>query len=61
MFKSLSDVFIDAFSIQLNELFSNFINIEEIPIASIDIILLNVKLIFKNIKKFQRVVASDFK
>ena len=35
-------------------------NIEKILIVLIDIILFNVKLIFKNIKKFQRVVINDF-
>ena len=36
-----------------NKLFLDFINIKEILIILIEIILFNVKLIFKNMKKFQ--------
>ena len=52
VFKSFINAFIGVFSIQLNKLFSNFINIEKILIVLIDIILFNIKLIFRNIKKF---------
>ena len=52
MFKNLSSVFVDAFLIQFNESFFDFINIEEISIVSIEMILFNIKLILKNIKKF---------
>ena len=53
MFKSLLGASIGAFLIQFNELFFDFINIEEILIVLIEMILFNVKLIFKNMKKFQ--------